>query len=136
MFQEPDPPVSQQMVSEGLLDAIAAGAIDEFLAGEGLLLLFFPGPNSARRESHDVAVALRELLRDYGAGLRAALVTDEPDEAQRQRLRVSATPCLTFAIGGEVLESLPRVRDWADYSAAFQRYLGTPDKVTNLMESA
>jgi hypothetical protein len=136
MFQEPEVPVVDQMIGEGLIAALDPGDLEAFLDGEGLRLVFVPGPASMRREAHDVAVALRELLREHGAALAAAVVDGEGDEALRQRCRVSATPCLSFAVGGEVIEALPRVRDWADYSAAFQRYLGSPDRVTNLMEPA
>ena len=136
MFREPESPITEGLVAEGLLTPLSTANVDAFIDSEGLCVLFAAGPRSVRRESHDVAVALRELLREYGTAVRAGLISDEPEPGLAARLRVSATPCLTFAIGGEVLEALPRVRDWADYRAAFQRYLGNPDRVTNLMESA
>ena len=58
---------------------VDADSIEAFLAGDGLRLLFFAGPRSVRRESHDVAVALRELLRSYGAAVRAALIDAEAE---------------------------------------------------------
>jgi hypothetical protein len=138
MFQEPDTPIAEQIIADGLAARLDSTDIDSFIGSPGLRVLFFPGPTSVRREAHDVAVALRELLKDYRGNLEAGVVADSDacDAALRDKLRVSATPCICFAVEGEVLESLPRVRDWADYHAAFQRYLGTPDRVTNLMESA
>jgi hydrogenase-1 operon protein HyaE len=90
-------------------------------------VLFFAGSNSRRNDAHDVAVALREVLKDYRDEVAAALVTR--DEAELQpRFRVSVLPSLVLVVGGEILEVLPRVRDWADYIQAFQRYLGAPQR--------
>jgi hypothetical protein len=136
MFQEPEVPVSRQLVESGLAGALGDDEAERFIAAAGLSVVFATGGRSVRREAHDVAVALRELLKDYRGQLRAAVIEGEPTAAQREMLRISATPCITLAVGGEVLEALPHVRDWADYHAVFQRYLGTPDRITNLLESA
>ena len=116
--------VTDAMLSARQLVAVDAASIDTFLRGDGLRLLFFAGPRSVRREAHDVAVAMRELLRSYGSAVGAALIDPEAEAQLQPRFRVSATPCLVFLSAGEVLEVLPRVRDWADYADAFQRYLG------------
>ena len=128
--------VIQDMLDRGMITQVDAGTIDSFVADDRLQLLFFPGSAGRSRESHDVAVALRELLRDYGEQVRAAVV-DGNDEAQLQsRFRVVTLPSLVFVLGAEPLEVLPGVRDWVEYSRAFQRYLGTPQAVVNLMENA
>jgi hydrogenase-1 operon protein HyaE len=115
------------MLQQGLLQEVNAGDIDSFLAGQGLHVLFFAGSNSRKSDAHDVAVALREVLKDYRDEVAAALVTR--DEAELQpRFRVSVLPTLVLVVGGEILEILPRVRDWADYVQAFQRYLGAPQR--------
>ena len=74
--------------------------------------------------------SLREILKDYRGQLRAALV-DESDSAELQpRFRVLVAPSLALVNGGETLEVIPRVRDWADYARAFKRYLGNPAPTT------
>lgn len=128
--------VSEQMVDEGLLVTVDAGSVTRFLAGDGPRLLFFAGSKSVRREAHDVAVALRELLRDYRGSLGAALVEPAAESALQSRFRVPATPCLVLLAGGEILEVLPRVRDWSDYLSLFQRYLGAPPARQGTVETA
>ena len=124
MINEPVYEVARAMVDEGVLEAVDALQVDHFLARPGLSLLFFGGGNAVRRESHDVAVALRELLRDYTGALNAAWVEPDADGALQSRFRVAATPCLVLCAGDQIVEVVPRVRDWAEYSALFQRYLG------------
>ncbi len=79
-----------------------------------------------RGDAHDVAVALREILKDYGGQVAAALVEQSAENALQPRFRVLVSPSLVLAYRGETLEVIPRVRDWSDYARAFQRYLGSP----------
>jgi hydrogenase-1 operon protein HyaE len=117
--------VLSDMLARGLLRPIDAASVDNFLSGQGLRVLFFPGTSSHRRDAHDVAVALREVLRDYRGGLEAGLVSG--DEAELQpRFRILVLPSLVLVLGSEILELVPGVRDWADYVRVFQRYLGSP----------
>jgi len=112
------------MLERGALQRVDAGSVDAFLECEGLQVLFFAGSKSQRGDAHDVAVALREVLKDYAGQISAALVA-APDEAQLQpRFRVLALPSLVLLLGGEILEVIPRVKDWSDYVRAFRRYLG------------
>ena len=118
------------MLDTGLLQSVRADTIDDFLAAEGLGVVFFAGGSKQRSDAHDVAGALREILKDYRGQLRAALV-DESDSAELQpRFRVLVAPSLALVNGGETLEVIPRVRDWADYARAFKRYLGNPAPTT------
>ena len=125
-----DSTVIDEMVAGGAIDALDADGLDDFLAARGLRTLLFCGAHTHSRETHDVAVALRELLKDYAGDLQAAVVAAGDDPALHGRFRVLVTPSLVLVLGGEILEVLPGVRDWADYSAAFQRYLGAPRRHT------
>jgi hypothetical protein len=136
MIETPEYNVTAHMLSDGSLTPVDESNADEFLAGRELRVLFFSGPNAVRREAHDVAVALRELLRSYAGQLVAGHVDDESTPALQERFRVTATPCIVFAIAGEVLEVMPRVRDWSEYSAAFGRYLGPGTTQAQRMETA
>jgi len=112
------------MLERAVLQTVDAASVDSFLAGPGLRVLFFAGPGNQHGDSHDVAVALREVLKEYREGVSAALV-EAADEAQLQsRCRVLTLPSLALCVGGETLEVIPGVRDWGDYVRAFRSYLG------------
>jgi hydrogenase-1 operon protein HyaE len=112
------------MLERGVLHTVNAANVDSFLAGPGLRVLFFAGPGNQHGDSHDVAVALREVLKEYPEGIGAALVEREDEAALQPRFRVLVLPTLALCIGGETLEVIPGVRDWSDYTRAFRRYLG------------
>lgn len=119
------------MLERGVLQSVDAASVDSFLAGPGLQVLFFAGPGNQHGDSHDVAVALREVLKEYPTGINAALV-ERADEAELQpRFRVLVLPSLALCIGGDTLEVIPGVRDWGDYTRAFRRYLGDAARPTS-----
>lgn len=120
------------MLEQGLLKSLDTNNLDEFLAGEGLRVLFFAGDNSRRGDAHDVAVALREVLKDYQGMVSAGLLNQADEAALQARFRVMALPSLVLVAGGETLEVIPRVRDWSDYVSAFRRYLGDAAESTTL----
>lgn len=112
------------MLERGVLQTVDAAGVDQFLDQPGLRVLFFAGSGNRHGDSHDVAVALREVLKEYGNGLGAALV-DRDDEALLQpRFRVLKIPSLVLCVGGEAMEVIPGVRDWGDYIRSFRGYLG------------
>jgi len=116
----------ENMLERGLLERLTTDSLDDFLASDRLCVLFFAGGNSQRSDAHDVAVALREVLREYPGSVRAGLVDEAQGSEWQQRFRVLVSPSLVLAHAGSTLEVIPQVRDWADYSRAFQRYLGPP----------
>jgi len=119
------------MLERGVLQTVDTTSLESFLAGPGLQVLFFAGPGNQHGDSHDVAVALREVLKEYKNGVTAALV-EAADEAQLQaRFRVLTLPSLALCVGGETLEVIPGVRDWGDYIRAFRRYLGNSGIATS-----
>ena len=120
--------VIDEMVAGGVIDALDAGHVDDFIAQPGLRALLFCGASTHSRETHDVAVALRELVKDYSGQLRAGVIAAGDDPALHTRFRVLVTPSLVLVLGGDILEVLPGVRDWADYTATLQRYLGAPGR--------
>ncbi len=119
------------MVERGLLRQVDAGSMDAFLGDEKLRVLFFVAGHSQRGDNQDVAVALREILKDYPGQVQAALVDATDDQPLQARFRVLALPSLVLTLAGETLEVIPRVRDWSDYVTAFRRYLGNPGAPAN-----
>ena len=118
------------MLDSGMLTRLTVSSLNDFLASDRLCVLFFAGGKSQRSDAHDVAVALREVLRDYPGSVQAGLVDEVQESELQPRFRVLVSPSLALVHGGATLEVIPRVRDWADYARAFQRYLGPPTKMT------
>ena len=121
-------PAITAMLEQGQLSELDAAALPTFVDDRGLAVLLFTGGPKRVREAHDVAVALREVLRDYPEVVRAAIMQPELEKDYQQQFRVITPPSLVFISGGKTLEVLPGVRDWADYTRAFQRYLGAPQR--------
>ncbi len=63
-----------QMLDSGMLRPVGAANLEDFLDDDRLLVLLFAGGRRQRSDAHDVAVALREILRDYPELLAAGLV--------------------------------------------------------------
>ena len=124
-----------QMLADGTLDALAGAELEAFVEAPGLGVLLAGDFDNPHGEGHDVAVALRELLREHGGAVRAGLVAEAKDRAVQRSLRVSVLPSLVFVAGGQVLEVVPRVRDWAEYTQAFRRYLGAPVRLVGSLSS-
>lgn len=122
------------LLARGWMREVTPEKMEEFVNAEGVSVLFFPGQDKQRSDAHDVAVALRELLRDYLPdlpSLRTAIVAREAQAELRERFRVQVYPSLALVLAGQSLEVLPRVLDWSDYRQAFARYLGPPGNVAS-----
>lgn len=120
-----------QITGSGLAASLGLDTVDDWIAHpDRLSALLFAGRAKRRREGHDVAVALRELARQYGGLLRVGVVDDVAEDRLMRRFGVIALPSVVLFVGGEPIERLPRVRDWGDYAAAARRYLGPPPSRT------
>ncbi len=124
-------PAITDMLERGILQELDAEALEAFVAADGLNLLFFSGGQRRAREAHDVAVALREVMREYPGMVQAAILDADLEASQQERFRVLTPPSLVFIAAGSTLEVIPGVRDWADYAGAFHRYLGEPAREAN-----
>ncbi len=121
-------PAITDMLAQGQLSELNAQSLDSFVAAEGLSVLLFSGGARRVREAHDVAVALREVLRSYPGMVQAAVIEPALEADLQERFRVITPPSLVFVAAGKTLEVLPGVRDWIDYERAFGRYLGQPQQ--------
>ncbi len=121
-------PAITAMLEQGQLSELDETALPTFIDDEGLAVLLFTGGPKRVREAHDVAVALREVLRDYPGVVRAAVLPPEVEKDHQEQFRVITPPSLVFISATKTLEVLQGVRDWADYTRAFQRYLGAPQR--------
>ncbi|MEM0953713.1 MAG: hypothetical protein AAGI24_06205 [Pseudomonadota bacterium] len=124
-------PAVTDMLNRGILSTVTETNLDALLDSKTLVVLFFTGGPKRVRESHDIAVALREVLKDYMGMVDTAVFDVEQETQHYARFRVITAPCLVFISGGKTLEVIPGVRDWSDYVQAFQRYLGRPLREAN-----
>lgn len=116
-----------QVVRSGAATLITDDTADAWIAeGAVLSAVLFAGRGKRRPEGHDVAVALRELGRQYGGALRIAVVDDAAEDALMRRHGVVVLPSVVFFAGGAPIEKMSRVRDWSEYADAARRYLGPP----------
>ncbi len=121
-------PAISAMLEQGQLTELDDSSLDSFIEGEGLSVLLFTGGPRRVREAHDVAVALREVLRGYPGIVQAGIFEPDQESAYHDRFRILTPPSLVFIAAGKTLEVLPGVRDWIDYERTFGRYLGTPQQ--------
>lgn len=98
-------------------------AVEE--AAPGLVVLFLPNHARAHLETPDIAAVLPDLL-----ALCAALSPGEAvsgaiaDAALESRLADGLSlPALVFLRNGEAIGSIPRMRDWDDYTARLRALL-------------
>lgn len=116
-----------QIVRSGAAARIERGDAEDWTAACGALsALLFAGRAKRRPEGHDVAVALRELARQYGPSFRVGVVADEDEDALMRRYGVTVLPSVVYFVGGAQIEKMSRIRDWSEYAEAARRYLGPP----------
>lgn len=90
---------------------------DDFVAQEGMNVLFFPGDPQTVRDSTDVAVVLPELVRAFAGQLNPGVVTDTFGDGKTLKMQYGFReyPALVFVRGGEYVGTIARVQDWGDY---------------------
>ncbi|MDH3532276.1 MAG: hydrogenase-1 expression HyaE [Gammaproteobacteria bacterium] len=96
---------------------VAAADHDDFVAAEGMNVLFFPGDPTTVRDATDVAVVLPELVKAFDGQLRPGVVSDVfgDGKALKRRYGFTEYPALVFVRSGEYVGTITRVQDWADY---------------------
>ena len=103
---------------------------DDFVAGPGMNVLFFPGDPTIVKDATDVAVVLPELVEAFGGKLNAGVVTDTWGDAKelKRYYGFSAYPSLVFVRDGEYVGALTRIQDWADYLDKISDFFVAPPR--------
>jgi len=101
-------------------DGIAGFAAD---AGDSVVLL----TDAPKRcpEAWDLAVVLPEVLKLFGARLRAGVADPEASATIAARFGVTRFPALLFQRSGDYVGVLEGMREWSAFPVAFERMLGT-----------
>lgn len=91
--------------------------IDDLVAANDFLVLFFTNDPARCPESNDVAVILPELQWAFQNRFQVAVVDRESEQALKKRYPFNQWPALVVLQRGIPLEVISRVRDWAEYRA-------------------
>jgi hydrogenase-1 operon protein HyaE len=114
-------------------ESVGASEVDGFLAAVGPRVLFLTGETTQRPEASDVAVVVRELMREPDArAVRLGIVDRRDEAAVMRRLGVVVTPSVVLIRDGQVQEIIGRMRDWQAYAQAFARLLGAAPAAAGL----
>lgn len=100
---------------------VRRAGFDEFLASHPHALLFFTGDVATRPEGLDVAIVVRELLRQYDGRLALGIVDRRDETALMAKAGVVVLPAVAFVAHGRPVEIVARMRDWAAYAQAAER---------------
>jgi hydrogenase-1 operon protein HyaE len=104
---------------------LGAKEIDAFLdAAPGATLLLIRGEGARRPETADTLVAVRELKREFGPRIAVAVASARDEHLIKQRVGAAIVPSVVLLRGREVVKTLPRVQDWAEYRAAVLELVG------------
>lgn len=106
------------------LDTMADVA--SFTEAPGTHVIFVPGDAKRNLETPDVAVILPELRQAFQGRFDCAVASDAVETELREATRVFKTPSLMFFRDGDLIGSIPKVRDWSDYVERTTYFLATP----------
>ncbi len=110
-------PLIERLTSELGYAEISLDNHDEFAAGTGLNVLFFPGEPKTVNDATDVAVVLPELVSAFGGQLNPGVVTDTfgAGKTLKRKYGFQRFPALVFLRGGDYVGTIERIQDWAFY---------------------
>jgi hydrogenase-1 operon protein HyaE len=100
--------------------------LETFVQQPGTHVLFVPGDPARNLETADVAVILPELKMAFQGKFDCAVVGDQIEAQLRQDTRVLKTPSLIFYRDGDMIGSIPKVRDWDEYMVRITQILAQP----------
>lgn len=110
-------PLIERLLTELGYAEVSLANHDEFVAGPGMNVLFFPGDPKTVKDATDVAVVLPELVAAFEGRLRPGVVTDVfgDGKALKRHYGFSEYPSLVFMRSGDYVGTISRIRDWSEY---------------------
>ncbi|KIZ45020.1 MULTISPECIES: hypothetical protein [Rhodopseudomonas] len=109
------------------LPTLDVAEVDAFLtsaeAAGAVPILLFSGDVQRWPEAADVAVVLPELIEAFQGRLHGAVIAPQAEAALATRFSVQVYPSLVLWGGGEVLEIIPKIKDWSVYVARISAVL-------------
>ena len=119
----PDQTSVQKLAREPGARRLDVDDVDDFTAGPGLRVLFYSGEGKRSPEAQDVAVVLRELLRQHQGQVQIGVLTDMAENKTKVRHGVVVLPTVVLMRDGEKLEAIARIQDWPVYADAVARHI-------------
>ncbi|HET7203816.1 MAG TPA: hypothetical protein VFI92_10665 [Steroidobacteraceae bacterium] len=102
-------------------EVVRRATLQEFLARHPRALLFFTGDVAQRPEGLDVAIVVRELLKQYDGRLALGLVDRRDETALMSKTGVVVLPAVAFVADGRTVDVVARMRDWNSFAQAAGR---------------
>jgi len=103
------------------LPTLEVADVDAFLAAAetagAVPVLLFAGDVLRWPEAADVAVVLPELIEAFQGRLQGAVIAPRAETELAPRFNVQVYPSLVLCRGGEVVEVIPKIKDWSVYVA-------------------
>ncbi len=96
--------------------------VDAFLKAHTNSVLFFAGDPERLLETHDVAVILPEIVKQF-PNIAPALVDRRAERALQLRYRFNAFPALVFLRGESYLGAISRLLGWHEYLSEIRAIL-------------
>lgn len=120
----------ERLVDEVGYERVALDNHEEFVAREGMNVLFFPGDPTTVKDATDVAVVLPELVGTFDGQLHPGVVTDTFGDGKvlKREYGFSHYPALVFVRGGDYVGAICRIQDWADYLDQVSQLLVAPPR--------
>lgn len=114
-----------RLISELGYPEVSLDNHDDFVAGPGLNVLFFPGDPKTVKDATDVAVVLPELMGAFAGKLNAGVVTDVFGDGKTLKRKYGFThyPSLVFVRDGEYVGTISRIRGWQEYLTTINELL-------------
>ena len=119
-----------RLIDELGYERVTLDSHSEFVARDGMNVLFFPGNPATVKDATDVAVVLPELVDAFEGQLHPGVVTDTFGDGKtlKREYGFSYYPALVFVRGGEYVGAICRIQDWADYLDEVSRLLVAPPR--------
>ena len=110
-----------QLVEHPASEVIRKAGLKDFLERRPRALLFFTGDITQNPEGRDVAIVVRELLRQYDGRLALGLVDRRDETSVMAKTGVVVLPAVAFVADGRTVDVVARMRDWSAFAQAAER---------------
>lgn len=97
---------------------------EQFLAGQGVRILFMTGDVAKRPEVGDLSVVLREILRDHAGRVQIALADRGEEPLFRDQFGIKIFPNMIAFRDGQPMGMIPGMKPWEEYLGMVKRLLG------------
>jgi hypothetical protein len=110
-----------QLADHPASEVVRKSGLGDFLSRHPRALLFFTGDVTQNPEGRDVAIVVRELLKQYAGRLALGLVDRRDETSVMARTGVVVLPAVAFVADGRTVDVVARMRDWGAYAQAAER---------------